>query len=415
MNTGNRSTAYSAVLLGSMILLACNDAPTSPELRTNSAANVEHYWDVLATTRWNTRATGLLQSQPAPPNGQAWASRMLTYLSLAQYRAVRDASSPSARPDKASVSAAVARASVVLLTHFYTQTPGYSRPTVPAALEQLLIADRSAPGWPGESQKSIEAGNTIGLAAGESAWSQAQADGYNTASTAFNAMIASRPVGAGYWVLVGSAVRSLWGVQPFFLDPDHDYMLSAPPPSFADLQTGAAFVLSTMTSGATDVIHAHDSIALLWNRVPPNGAFTAGDWNRTAVDLIRSHHRTESQAAEILFLSNAAGFDAQIDCFVTKYTYWTPRPAMLNGAILPLFATPNHPSYPSGHSCISSAFGAVLEHAFPDNASATWLSDPVDEAGWSRVYAGIHYVADIEAGHGVGERAAAKALKGTID
>ena len=60
---------------------------------------------------------------------------MLTYLSLAQYRAVLAATTPSDRPTRASISAAVARASVTVLKQFFATSPG-----VPEALEQQLVA-----------------------------------------------------------------------------------------------------------------------------------------------------------------------------------------------------------------------------------------------------------------------------------
>jgi membrane-associated phospholipid phosphatase len=399
---------------------ACADAPTEPPVRVQRATpNVEHYWDAMATTRWNQRATDLLQNTlPVPPNGQAWASRTLTYLSLAQYRAVLLTTAPSNRARRASVSAAVGRASVDMLTHFYTETPNYTPPSsIPATLEQLLIDDRSTPGWPGEANQDVTAGDEFGRQVAQEVWNQAQSDGYNQQATltAFAALQLTRPVGEGYWVPAASTiVRSLWGARPFFLEST-DFLLSPAPPGLADLHAAANEVYAIMTVGSAAQLAAQLSIANDWNKVPPNGPFTAGEWNRTADDLIRSHHRTEAQAARILAYANAAAFDAQIDCFVTKYTWWVARPAQLNTSITPAFATPNHPSYPSGHSCISSAFGAMLSNAFPDKKTQEMLLARVEEAGMSRIYAGIHYFFDIAAGHGVGTRAAAKALTGSLE
>ena len=121
------------------------------------------------------------------------------------------------------------------------------------------------------------------------------------------------------------------------------------------------------------------------------------------------------QAARILAYANAAAFDSQIDCFKTKYTYWVARPAQVNNTIVPAFTTPNHASYPSGHSCISSTFGAMLSNAFPDAATRGWLDAQVEEAGMSRIYAGIHYAFDIEEGQELGKRTAAKALAGKLE
>jgi membrane-associated phospholipid phosphatase len=406
-----------AVLLGAATGWACVDAPTETAVRAPPASfKAEKFWDALATTRWNLRATDLLQSLPpgTPQNGQAWASRMLTYLSLAQYRAVLAATAPSDRPTHASVSAAVTRASFDVLDAFFKSAPGVPdavKQQISDQLKQQLIDDRSAPGWPGEANEDVAAGEEIGRAVGAAVWSQSQIDGYLTAPAAFADMVRERGVRPNDWYPApGTIVRSLWGVTPFFLEP-RDFLLSPDPPAYDSPEFQAALdeVYAIVSSRTPDQL----AIALKWNKLPPNGPFTAGEWNRTADELIRSHHRTEAKAARILAYANAAGFDAQIDCFVTKYTWWVRRPAQINSNISPAFLTPNHPSYPSGHSCISSAMGAVLSDAFPSERSR--LGALVEEAGMSRIYAGIHYRFDVEAGQGVGRRAAAKALAGSLE
>ena len=65
---------------------------------------------------------------------------------------------------------------------------------------------------------------------------------------------------------------------------------------------------------------------------------------------------------------------------------------------------PNHPSYPSGHSCISSSAAAVLTTFFPEQRRE--LGAMVTEAGLSRMYGGIHYGFDIEAGQQLGRSVA---------
>src|SRR5829696_1891793 len=113
-----QGTRRCAILVAAAMGWACTDSPTVPvaEPVLRADANVEHFWNVLATTRWNRRATDLLQFEAvSPPNGQAWASRMLTYLSIAQYRAALAAAKPSDKGSHPSVSAAVAGASVVVL------------------------------------------------------------------------------------------------------------------------------------------------------------------------------------------------------------------------------------------------------------------------------------------------------------
>jgi hypothetical protein len=418
MLTRHRLNLRWLVLLGAAIGLACADAPTGPAPEPRAALNAEHYWDALATTRWNLRATDLLQyTIPTPPNGQAWASRTLTYLSLAQYRAILAATAPADRSRRASISAAVARASVDILTHFYMETPNYSPPsTIPGTLEQLLLADRSASGWPGEGNADVAAGDALGRQVAQDVWNQAQDDGYNHPATLFDfaQMLLYRPPG-GFWVPgPGTIIRSLWGVRPFFLEPG-DFLLSPAPPVLAGLTEAANDVYTIMTVGSPEQLAEQLRIANDWNKGPTNGPFTAGQWNRIADELILSHRRSEIEAARILAYANVAAFDSQIDCFKTKYTWFVARPAQVNTSITPAFSTPNHPSYPSAHSCISSAFGATLSSSFPDHETQTMLDALVEEAGMSRIYAGIHYLFDITAGHGIGERAAAKALAGSLE
>ena len=155
-------------------MIACADAPTETAVGTPRAnLQATKFWDALATTRWNLRATDLHQTLPPPPNGQAWASRMLTYLSIAQYRAALAATAPSNRRAHASVSAAVDRASVTVLRDFFAAHPG-----VPNALEQQLLDDRSAPAWPGEQNRDVAAGDAIGLTVGRAVVEQSRNDGY---------------------------------------------------------------------------------------------------------------------------------------------------------------------------------------------------------------------------------------------
>ena len=98
---------------------ACSDA--SPRLLEPSAPqrNAIKFWEVNATTRWNERAIALLSTRPPATNGQSAVSRMLTYLSVAQYRAVLAAENGKDGSLHPSVPAAVGGASVVVLSSFF--------------------------------------------------------------------------------------------------------------------------------------------------------------------------------------------------------------------------------------------------------------------------------------------------------
>ena len=140
------------------------------------------------------------------------------------------------------------------------------------------------------------------------------------------------------------------------------------------------------------------SIGLLW--VPRIATFM----NEVGAGLIVTHNKSEREAAHILALANMAAFDAQIGCWDEKFTSWLIRPWQADPAITVPIALPNHPSYPSGHACNTSAYATVLARAFPTERAL--LEGYTAEAGLSRMYLGIHYRFDITAGVELGRNVA---------
>jgi membrane-associated phospholipid phosphatase len=113
--------------------------------------------------------------------------------------------------------------------------------------------------------------------------------------------------------------------------------------------------------------------------------------------------------AKIFATLNMAMADAAIACWDAKYTYWYLRPSQADAAITVPIGLPNHPSYPSGHSCISSAASEVLAHFIPNRAND--LREATKQASISRLYAGIHWRFDAEAGLEIGQKIAALAIR----
>ncbi len=101
--------------------------------------------------------------------------------------------------------------------------------------------------------------------------------------------------------------------------------------------------------------------------------------------------------------------DAVIAVFDSKYTYWVKRPFMMDRSIRTVMPTPNHPSYPAGHSTLSAAAATILSHYFPE-ARDTWQA-LAREAGLSRVWGGIHFPMDNEQGLILGDRVAREAIR----
>ena len=122
---------------------------------------------------------------------------------------------------------------------------------------------------------------------------------------------------------------------------------------------------------------------------------------------------------------NIATADAAIAAWDAKFedAMWRPITAirtedanhdtLTDAGWTPLLATPNHPSYVSGHSTFSAAAGGILAEYFGTdqvnfsvvseditNLPAGYtrefdsFSEAVDEAGMSRIYGGIHFQFD---------------------
>jgi membrane-associated phospholipid phosphatase len=125
---------------------------------------------------------------------------------------------------------------------------------------------------------------------------------------------------------------------------------------------------------------------------------------------------------------------AQADAFIASWGYKyrfnsvRPRPyirTVLDSTWEPLVPTPPFPEYPSGHSTQSAAAASVLTAvlgsvAFDDSSALTIGHDvrrfssfiaAADEAGMSRVYAGIHFPSGNVAGRALGECVGAKVIE----
>jgi membrane-associated phospholipid phosphatase len=396
MTTRTGCSAAWAILVAAAAW-SCTDRPTEVARVPAPQFTAVKFWEVTASTRWNERATELLALHP-PGNAQAWTSRMLTYLSIAQYRAVLAAERGKVGAMHPSVSAAVNGASVAVLSKFF--------PLDVATIQGWLDDDHSAELWPGEENKDAAAGEAIGSDVGAAVWAQAVTDNYLVLSPGVP------PVGDGYWVSApGTAiVRSLYGVRPFFMATS-DQLRPAPPPAFGSQAFIDALHEIRAISDTRTPEQTATALFYAWQTAP----FTAGNLNLMADQLIVDYHRTEREAARILAYANAAAFDAQIACFDAKFAYWFIRPSQADHNItFPAgLSLPNHPSYPSGHSCITSAISTALIDAFPSERER--LESFITIVGLSRMYGGLHYRFDVEAGQAIGRGAAALARTGSLE
>jgi len=100
--------------------------------------------------------------------------------------------------------------------------------------------------------------------------------------------------------------------------------------------------------------------------------------------------------------------DVSVACFDAKYAYWAIRPFQLDPTFQTLFPTPNHPTYPAAHACVTIATADVMSYLFPADAAA--FQAIAQDAGESRIWAGIHFRSDVEAGNALGHDVAQKVI-----
>jgi membrane-associated phospholipid phosphatase len=91
-------------------------------------------------------------------------------------------------------------------------------------------------------------------------------------------------------------------------------------------------------------------------------------------------------------------------CWDTKYAYLELRPPMADPTIVPVFALPQHPGFPSGHACASGAASTVLSYLFPNDAQS--FAAMAQDAGDSTFYAAIHTTFDVAQGLALGRQTA---------
>lgn len=214
------------------------------------------------------------------------------------------------------------------------------------------------------------------------------------------------PVGPGMWIANGPPAGATFSGVVTYTLRSSDQFRPAPPPAFNSAAFNAD--LAEIAALAVGRTAEQTSIAHLWNY--PTGTFTPpGYWNLLTGTYVQEKGLNERAAARAFALTGAAMMDALIACWDAKYHYWTIRPSQANTAITLTFGLPNHPSYPSGHSCVSSSAATVLAHLFPKHADD--VEAQMIEAGVSRMYAGIHYEFDITAGQELGKSVARWTLR----
>jgi hypothetical protein len=163
-------------------------------------------------------------------------------------------------------------------------------------------------------------------------------------------------------------------------------------------------------------------------------------WNPIARQIAAARRISISDAARVFALINMAMNDALIAVMETKYhyTFWRPETAISSAiddgnpettpdpGFTPFLPTPCHPSYPSAHAASSFAAREILERIFGMGGHFiklstaalpgvelryTRLNQVTRDINDARIYGGMHYRFDQQAGARQGRRVGAYVIE----
>jgi membrane-associated phospholipid phosphatase len=382
--------------------------------RDAAALNVISFWDAGPPGyRWNEMAIDqVVKNNITGPRN----ARILSLLNVAIYDATVaawDSKYVFNRPRPSEVNSFVAPVIPVPNSPSYPSEHAATAAAAAAVLGYLFPAeaqnfDRAAQEC-AESRlnagaqfpSDVSAGLELGRKVAEVVIARAQTDG---SDAVFNGTI---PTGPGYWRGT-NPLDPLAGTWRTWVISSGSEFRPAPPPAFdsAQKQQELAEVKNfprPRPAGGANFTTAR--VAYFWQ------ANVTKIWNDILTTKLFEYQldRNPPRAARAYALMNIAAHDATIACWDGKYTYWAARPGMLDPTIVTLFPNPNHPSYPSAHSMFDGPYGEVLGYLFPRDAA--FFTAQAQEAGSSRLWAGIHFRSDIEAGLEIGRAVAQRVIE----
>ena len=380
---------------------------------------------------WNAIAVSTLISQLQSPFSQA---RYMAITQLAVFEAVNAITGDyepylgtvpaplGARADAAAVAAAYS-----VLKHYFSGAPLLDG--------QYAAALAAIPAGPAR-----DAGVATGNAAAAAMIAKRLNDG-----SAPPLFFVPPSTAAGVWQPTPSCppaggVNFQWqNITPFGVPSTggHDWIAQfepGAPPAITSAQYAKDFNevkrVGSATASAADRPQDRADVARFYAAASPALVF-----NMAARQLAVAKGRSMSQNARTLALLNMASSDALVASFWTKYHYqlWRPETAIRNAAadgnsktdadpsFMPYILTPCFPSWPSNHGSGSNSAAEILRREFGaaghditiSNAPAfawsyhyTSIKQITDDISDARVYGGIHYRFDQDAGGELGRNVA---------
>ncbi len=218
-------------------------------------------------------------------------------------------------------------------------------------------------------------------------------------------------------------------VTPFGIRSASQFFLRPPPALTSGRYTRAYDEVKEFgDANSTERTQERTNVVLFYEHENPAPLF-----NDTARQITTAKPRSLSENARAFALINMAISDAGVATFYNKYLYqfWRPETAIHEAGddgndrttpdpnFEPLIATPCFPSYPSAHGVLSNAAREVMEKIYGEGPFSITLSTPglagvtlhysrleeiTDDISDARVYGGIHFRTDQDAGAWLGIR-----------
>jgi hypothetical protein len=334
----------------------------------------------------NTRIMSLLSVAIYDATVAAWDSKY-TYNrprpSVAE-PALKTALPNPGTPSYPSEHAVVAGAASAVLAYLF---PAKADTFAAMAEEAAQVWVQAGVNYPSDAKAGLDLGRAVAAMVIE----RAKVDGSDKTGTV------DIPAGPCRWTGINPAFPFTGSVKPWVLVSGNQ-LRPGPPPDCRSPQALAEFAEVRDYPRTFDT----NATAFYWQSFRSN-------WN-TVIDQKISEYRLDAnppRAARVYLIASIAAFDATVACWDAKFTYWAIRPFMLGATTL--FPTPNHPSYPAAHGCQSGAYSSALAYLFPRDADA--LNAMGTEAGESRLWAGIHFRSDIDAGLALGRAVTQKVVE----
>jgi PAP2 superfamily len=227
-------------------------------------------------------------------------------------------------------------------------------------------------------------------------------------------------------------LQPCWGMlRPMVLSSGEECPAVGHPPFSTDANSAFYASAREVYEVGVSLTAEQKTIADYWADNAGATGTPPGHWIAIVSQIARNDRLSLARAAEAYTRVGIAVHDAFINCWDEKYDYNLQRPVTfinenIDPSWQPYIATPNFPTYTSGHSTQSGAAAGALTDMFgvkrftdtthtdhnlsPPQQPRTFNSfeEAAREAAVSRLYGGIHYVFDNDDGLGCGQCVAQK-------